>query len=109
MATTPTSCTVEFDIDYSGDNANVPTSDPTQPNWESCRSHCKTNHPSALYFKYNIPDAGVGGQYWQTCACKITKTATLASPGHVSGVVDCDGEDSVHFLGNFFDYLTTKV
>ena len=87
-----TECIVESNTGYGGDNANADIiADGTHPDWQSCRSFCEANHPSARYFRHNakndIPDYEQSS-WWHTCACKINKTPTNVS-GTVSGDMHC--------------------
>ena len=92
-------CTVDFNTGYVGDNANVASDDPKQPDWESCRSFCEANYPSARYFKFNNYTGYAGhadytqNPYWRTCACKTSKTSTAALSGTVSGDMHCTNRE----------------
>ena len=90
-ATSTSTCTVEFDTNYDGAKANDVYGSPKQPDWQSCQSFCKSNYPSALFFKHNLPTNDPSSQFYQTCACKTTKTGSTASAGKVSGEVNCAG------------------
>ena len=80
-ATSTSTCTVEFDTNYDGAKANNVYLSPRQPDWQSCRSFCKSNYPSAMYFKHSST---------LNCACLTTKTRSSAGAGKTSGEVNCD-------------------
>ena len=77
---------MEEDIEYFGENLNNGRDD-QQPDTESCRSFCKTNHRSAHYFlwisnnKYNTLN--------KSCWCKTSYSARWGKAGYTSGEVDC--------------------
>ena len=93
-----TECIVESNTGYGGDNANADIiADGTHPDWESCRSFCEANHPSARYFRHNAATDTqyadpTQNPYWHTCACKINKTPTSVS-GTVSGDMHCTNRE----------------
>ena len=72
---------MEEDIKYFGDALNNGRHD-QQPDAESCRSFCKTNHRSAArYFLWHSNE--------KTCWCKTSYTARRVTANHTSGEVDC--------------------
>ena len=81
------SCVIEENKDYhNGDNLNIGQHD-TQPDFESCQSFCKTNHPSATYFswiKLTGPEP-----YPLACYCKTTNKERQGEDGFISGEVSC--------------------
>ena len=88
--TSTTPCIVELDTKYDGANVMDPLSGPKQPDWRSCQLFCLANYPAASYFKYSgITDTT--SPYYQTCACKTSKTGSSAVMGVVSGDVNCEG------------------
>ena len=82
-------CLTEHNTDYSGNDLNVGT-DHKQPDLESCRSYCASNHLTATYFTYKKPSAIFGAR---GCWCKTSNSGSGWSLNGISGEV-CRGKQA---------------
>ena len=82
-------CLVEENIALPGFDVNNGLSDPRQNDAESCRSFCKANYPTAMYFDWTGLSFNLQ-TYHKTCWCKTSNAGRKADPGIYSGEV-CRG------------------
>ena len=86
-------CLIEHNTDYVNlNNLNWGPNNP-QPKWESCRSSCESNHPTATHFVYKK-----SGIWAEDCWCKTSKSGRTSNSNAVSGEV-CRGKKIVTFYG----------
>ena len=88
-ATTPDACLIEENMTIPGHDINDGPQDPRQNDAEGCRSFCKANYPSTMYFTW------IGLSYehqtmHKICWCKTSNGGKKADPGVYSGEV-CRG------------------
>ena len=93
-----TTCLIEENFMYpgGGNDLNNGQASPRQNDYASCKSYCKSNHPTAKYFEWHSTSS-VASSMHKICYCKASNankyTATWG--GTFNGEVDCGGEYGV--------------
>ena len=86
--TTTTTCLVEHEVKYLGNDINNARGLPT-PDWQHCKSLCMDEHPTAQYFTYMYRES------INKCWCKTSDAGRSAAYGVISGEVACVGQGEI--------------
>ena len=81
IPTATANCLVEKDIRYNGNNVGARV---TLSDWQSCRSRCTENEPSATHFQYRHGNG--------KCRCKSSDSGRRTNSGFTSGETNCEGK-----------------
>ena len=95
VITTPSStaaCLIEEVAYGQGSSVNDPAADPKRNDAESCRSYCKSNYPTTIYFSW-ISTTSSWTQGHKRCYCKTSNAGPRVNNGGTfSGNVHCVGK-----------------
>ena len=103
-----TSCTVQLETNYGGNDLNDGYTDPKMLYLGSCQSFCESKYPSSTHYTLVTPRivswSGDPAAY-NTCWCKSANGGAGSTTGMIAGETYCAGmkcSDKSYFLPLFY-------